>query len=273
MHGDRTTAMLLRTLFTTALAVQAIMLARPAQGSPSSELNCKPVPKTMDLALANRVPLNFSGLSVKVVRAAWQDAKPGDPEWAPSQDDETVDVQTGPKGQFVHVIPTRLGRQRLTITAFLTNGSVANCDAVVSVKAGAKNPDKFFLSTGFSGGRPMPARLLVLDLKQFSKIGLEPVAIFADPERTIRLKAGDVQFKILTVPGERSPVQFDRSTGLVEAISLGRVVIEGSFGEHSANTCVIVRESVAAGRPENCDDIAPPTTPAPTIRFKPIEGH
>jgi hypothetical protein len=275
----------LRTLFMTALAAQAIMLARPAHGYSSSsagrimpnddgaELNCKSVPKTMDLALANRVPLDFSGLSVKLVRVLWQDAEPGDPEWAPFHDDETVDLQTGStEGQVINVVPTRLGAQRLTIMAFLTNGSVATCRVLVSVKAGAKDPSTFFLSRGSAGGGPRPAWLVVLDLsKQFSKTELQPVAIFADPEKTIKLKAREVQFQILTVPGERSPIQLDPCTGMVEATSLGRVVIEGSFGGHSSFTCVIVRESVMAGRPQNCTDFAPQTTIPPAVRPKPIK--
>ena len=271
-----------RMLFITALAAQTIMLARPAHGYSSSsagiampnddgpKLDCTSVPKIMDLAVANRVPLDFSGQSVKLVRAGWQDAGPGDPEWAPFHDDETVDLQTGPsEGQFVNVIPTRLGNQRLTITAFLTDRSVANCRAVVLVKVGAKTPDTFFLSRAGMG--PRPAQLVVLDLsKESSKAGFEPVATYAETQKTIRLRAREVDFQILTAPGEQSPIKLDSSTGMVEAISLGRGVIKASFQGHSASTCVIVRASVAAGRPQNCGDIAPETTPVPG-RFKPIK--
>src|SRR5215469_678985 len=209
-----------RTLFITALAAQTVMLARPALGYSSSsagrimpnddaaKLDCSSAPKIMDLAVANRVPLDFSGQSVKLVRAEWQDAEPGDPESAPSHDDETVELQTGPSdGQFVKIIPTRLGNQRLRILAFLTNGSVADCRVVVLVKAGAKIPDTFFLSDGYAGGRPRHAQLVVLDLKQFSKMALQPVATYADLEKAIELRAGEVSFQILAVPGEKSPIK------------------------------------------------------------------
>jgi len=269
----------------TALAAQAIVLARPAHAFHGSsagrilpnddgaKLNCESVPKTMDLALANRVPLDLSGQSVKLVRAGWQDAEPGDPEWAPFHDDATVDLQTGStEGQFINVIPTRLGNQRLTITAFLTNGSVANCRALVLVKGGAKTPDTFFLSRSYGGGSWHPAQLVVLDLSpQFSKTGFQPVATYTDTKKTIELRAREVDFQILTAPGEKSPIKLDPSTGRIEAISLGKAVIEASFEGHSTHTCVIVRESVVAGSPLNCADIAPETTPVPTVRLKPLK--
>lgn len=147
----------------------------------------------------------------------------------------------------IRVTPLRLGEVLFVIRGefgAFPNDSGFTKRVVLDVELPSRQPLKVFAAYG-AGQNGTPRILLYLQNRGGGQTFLVLHAVYDGVKQPIPIDSNAVVYRVRT-NDESSPVEIDRSTGLLTPIHLGHAIIETRFAGLKTLTCIVVDEKMSA---------------------------
>lgn len=164
--------------------------------------------------------------------------------------DALATVKRNQNGQtYVNLVPLALGKLETRVNVFFSDGGFDQAGTAVDVVAGT--PPAALVSSSEVDG----VSSLRLDLSERGRRAvLWLSATYPQLKNPLPIDVEKAQFKI-TMSKEHPPIEFDPKTLTVNALRIGRALIQTHYDGASLATCVQVQESPGSYGPLDCRDL------------------
>lgn len=233
--------------------------ARPAaeQGPPPDlmmvhgRLSIKTPSQPFHLGEENALTISLKGPPVaQLVTMQREASADGLSPWIEGSDRQ-VSVQHRPDGSaYLSVVPQRLGTIDFQLNVDFADGGFEQDSVSVPVIA-VEPPRKLQVEAGW-----MFRSSITLDLsKRWGEDKIWVAADYPGLKSPLNIPLKDARFKVSMAKGE-PPIRFDPITGEIDALRLGKALIETTYRGLTVPTCVVVTEDSEWGAyRSNCDEL------------------
>jgi len=229
-----------------------------------------PLKQPLKLEEANEIPISVHGFEVYSANVSWSYYAANRDLW-PTDADMDVTVMYHTDGSaYITIIPEKLGKIRLALSACFADGGAAVDWADAEVILPERKPEKLYVLTPqcFSVGR---CGTLYMGLAKGSKrAGLLPTIVYQGALHPAPIPAELVTFQVISATEDDPPISIDKSTGKVTPLRVGHALVQTSFEGLSTLTCVEVMVDSSDGSDRTvCRELVPEGMAPPTSGFDP----